>query len=630
MSGDKKRTVSSVRARKRGRPRDEFSLINVLERLTNQSPCPETLRNTANKYLKENGRSPNGLFPRPPGHIGDWQTADKLKQPDAINLLDNALQLDELFQGETSLVMGILTQTASPGDVKSAAQRATTSIKQRADIYNYWLLQLPQILPLLTPGEFDFKKESLRKSLRQGTAPMEPGVPHAYALRALQTLEAIERGVNSTRPTAKALADEAESYLALGDLSSAVRKAKQATEADPNHSKAWILRLAAVTKLRNQAEAMMLRHHWEAQEADPCSPHEQTCNQDADEAGALVLSHDEDLNRLLPQVLLRWPTEASGRARHPNWRTSAIELFVTQIFRRFTPPQDLQRLWISADKHNERLTELDEHQQQALALLLNEHTHHPFSFWIGAQGSEFVLELKMLHLKWLSSDPDFKRHLADWLQSAGSCSSSIFEAEILRHPALSSVFSFHQTQAGASETAHEFLLNLQRKGAAEATRQQCHYQLENLARQFHRAFSLQNYNDGWRICDTAMDILRSPDVLASPIEHPFNKATRIPAGQFLYWQYLQALCAVLVRFHGQPLSTAMQAVLESAETWLTAFQQTGNCFWQIQEFYEGGGGEDYVQPPYDIDLTYLDNWGTPKRQPDRPFTDFDVHVPDPS
>ncbi|NOK15377.1 hypothetical protein, partial [Corallococcus exercitus] len=85
-----------------------------------------------------------------------------------------------------------------------------------------------------------------------------------------------------------------------------------------------------------------------------------------------------------------------------------------------------------------------------------------------------------------------------------------------------------------------------------------------------------------------------------------------------YWQYLTALAAVMMRARGLALPPRAIEVLEEADHWQDAFRADDGCFWTFAEEYEGGGGEDYLVPAYDVDLRIADNWQNPTRDRDRP------------
>lgn len=86
--------------RKRGPSRSLAGVIATLEELTGIKPWPKEVRDTANKYLRSK------LFLHRRSKRGSYET--KLAQPGARTLLMNALNLDEIFRGNTALVVSIL------------------------------------------------------------------------------------------------------------------------------------------------------------------------------------------------------------------------------------------------------------------------------------------------------------------------------------------------------------------------------------------------------------------------------------------------------------------------------------------------------------------------------------------
>mgnify|MGYP006948354939 CR=1 FL=1 len=109
VASPRKKTMNNIiksssldRQKKPGRPKKSEGVLATLERLTGQIPCPDYLRDAANKYL----RSDLFQVPREMGKKSNNET--KLAQEGAHQLLMNALYLDQLLNGDTATVLKIM------------------------------------------------------------------------------------------------------------------------------------------------------------------------------------------------------------------------------------------------------------------------------------------------------------------------------------------------------------------------------------------------------------------------------------------------------------------------------------------------------------------------------------------
>jgi hypothetical protein len=82
----------------------------------------------------------------------------------------------------------------------------------------------------------------------------------------------------------------------------------------------------------------------------------------------------------------------------------------------------------------------------------------------------------------------------------------------------------------------------------------------------------------------------------------------MPLHQTRYWEYLSAVAAVEQRKQGGEISAQAQAILAAEGRWRKAFSEQAKCFWTASEEYEEGGGDDWPEPPYGIDLREPESW----------------------
>lgn len=145
---------------------------------------------------------------------------------------------------------------------------------------------------------------------------------------------------------------------------------------------------------------------------------------------------------------------------------------------------------------------------------------------------------------------------------------------------------------------------------------------------YHHQFARADYQGCLATCNTAIALL--PSAGGAPLSYclPFESSIAVPAGNLLHWQYLSALAAVMIRAGGQALSPSVQLLLDNEPVWQKAFLADDRCCWTYSEEYEGGGGDDFPVPPYDIDLRISERWENPVRDRDLPFQAFVMHAPD--
>jgi|GEM_PF-1920143 len=318
------------RKNKSGRKKDPGGVQATIERLTGIYPCPKYLRDAANKYLK------SLLFPE--NHRTKLTMKEKLRSPNADVLIMNALQLDEVFKGNTAMVVKIINSENSENDKKQfqdALDKAEKDIQSRFEVYAYWVQHIGVLKSALSNQSIDLKNVRLDEVLKEipHSQSVSTRAPLPFALRAIQQLESIEKRGRLGRPTADELAEQADAYMALRDFNQAGEKAREALEVDPTHAHAWFVRVMAALQLRNSAFHTMKHHQFVAQEiADPMSSQESMAWQLMDDESDRVIKHHEKLNEILPQALLHWPLKQGSQYDYAKERAFVRDLFIDEAF----------------------------------------------------------------------------------------------------------------------------------------------------------------------------------------------------------------------------------------------------------------------------------------------------------
>jgi len=182
----------------------------TIERLTGKRPCPQYLRAALNKYLNS------------PLFQGSRRPGQKIPQKQALQgadtLVMNALNLDQVFQGDTKTVTNIITKEISEVALRRKIEAAEGEIRRRFDTYGYWVQRIDALKSVLLDQSVDLKTVRLDARLAAMPAVGSLSQPTPFALRAIQQLEHIEERGRLAQPSANEYAEQADAYLSLGDF----------------------------------------------------------------------------------------------------------------------------------------------------------------------------------------------------------------------------------------------------------------------------------------------------------------------------------------------------------------------------------------------------------------------------
>ena len=419
-----KQTKKASTIRSRGAPRDPNGLVSTLERLSGICPLPSAMRDMGNKYLKS-----SELFEPLPGRRKE-SVAEKLARPGAHDLLMNALTLDEIFQGNTTLVVGILIGRVTEGDLARECEAARREVDRRAQIYGYWQQRMSGVGPVLQKA--NFRKERIATLLHRTPPSVGAEFPAPFALHAVRRLESIEQRPRLQGPTAVDLVEKADAYLSLGDFETAAARASQAIELEPENPRAWFVRVVATLKQRNTRLAAAQRHRIEATEmAEPMSAHESWAHESADDAGTKAADSQQTLYEIVPQALLYWPKTTWGEYEHHDWRRMLCALMLNLAFmkvqlggylggsRQAFELNGFEEEWkLKLDAPERPRTEgdpgpecpLSKPELDALTVLFKEHDNS--SHWVFPIGGSdvYAQDFRLLHLRWVLGNDGYEKH----------------------------------------------------------------------------------------------------------------------------------------------------------------------------------------------------------------------------
>jgi hypothetical protein len=633
---------SGVPAKSKGRPKSSNGVQATLEKLTGKTPCPRYLLQTANKYLRSE------LFSEFVTRGVRTSNASKLSHDAARTLLMNALELDDLFLGDTGAVIKLLKHEFSAEELKAKLDAVHREASRRYERYAYWHQRGAALKTVMAEPAVNFKAERVDDLLNQYQTQATATRVGSFAMRAMQQLEQIEERGRLAGPNANVLAEQAEAYLDLGNTVEAAAKAQQATELDRHHAKGWFVRVVAAIRLRNAEAEQMHRWNIEATEvADPMSAHEAMANDMASEASSRLGQRQASLADLAAQALLHWPTTDRGRPAHPEWRAIVRKVFLKHCFwairlggmmndgmsayvlNGFGPEWNLK--W---DQPSVRKFSGDEEypeppfnapQKAAVSLLLSESSNDPTLLYTELGGDWLAWQLELLHLCWVMKAPGYDQQWMDFAGSLEHTSPETFERQILNRPHLAILFQNHLARNSGANAVLNAMHQWQLRATAQRAEENGRRLLASYVMLYHHQLARSDLAGCQNTCSLAIEQIGNDRRPAATMDHPFEDSISVPAYSRLYWHYLYALATVKAAHSGQVLNNEAQSFLAHAPQWRQAFKDEQACFWTCEEVFEDGGGADYRAPPYDLDLTEEVSWLDPTMTNSaKPFTDFEL------
>jgi len=612
-------------------------VIATIERLTKKTPCPDYLRGSLNKYLYQ-GQLFDGASD---GKYGNGRKRGALRAPHTDNLVCNLLDLDGLFCGETSTVVDVITGEIDAGELARQLDIAERTMRQRFNIYAYWLERLPAVRTILQDRSVDLRAGRLDERLAASSERTAPPIPQ-FALHALRIHEASEAKGRTGLPTPSEYVERAQGYLALDDLAGAERNACAAIAQDPACARAWFLRVAVALRRRNTAATTFQRKRIEAQElAEPLSSHEQWANEQADDAADEASRHQQSLDSILPQAILHWPRKA-GKPEHRDLWQQVRALFVRRMFdlaardiwrhetwEQWAESNGLQSEWTLERARRQYLSSkgktggspFSDAESGAIQSLLDDYDAGPDEFFKYFDPDRLGIDFRLYHLRYVQRVAGGKQHW-DVLQGAIAISGGAAQSEHLLHdPVVARLWQAHCCRHGDESGLMAFYGQWMRKDEENSGAVRHHTILRQYAYLYHRHVAHARFGDCADVAARAVALFEGADSLAgwfANVDHPYDESIGMPLHRSEYWHYLLALAVVMQRKESEPLSPAGQAILAAQGSWQTRLSQQQACLWMVSEEYDGGGGEDWYEPPYGIDLRTARGWAGQAPEPSTP------------
>jgi hypothetical protein len=603
-------------------------VLATIERLTGKVPCPMSLRGALNKYLYQEqlfeGADSGSKHSRP-------KQLGQLCGPDTDNLVRNLLDLDALFNGETATVIDVVTGAIGAKKLNERLDDIEQSMQQRLEIYRYWLDRISSARTVLADHQVNLKVDRLDEKLSVSKDDRTPPIA-PFALHALRVQEASEARGRTGLPSATEFVARADAYLALDDLANADRNACSAIKQDPACARGWFIRVAIALRRRQSALRISHRKRMEAQEcAEPLSSHERWAMEQADDSACDALVHQEALDAILPQAILHWPQNA-GRPDHVDLWKQVRNVFVERMFAICV--HDIQRAGTRQQWAHLNGLELEwelEHRKhpygssigltgrspftvaetQAIAKLLAVYDEKPLQFFDAIGESRIATEFRLYHLRFALRMEGCDVHW-DRLRAHVERSPAAWQADdLMRDPTVAKLWQAHYCRRNHPNALMQSYAGWLRDTQAQSNESHLHLVLRQYAYLFHHQFARRQFSLCGEVAANARALFDGTTGLTGwfgRASHPYDDSISMPLHQLRYWDYLAAVAAVEQRRQGEPLSAQAQAILDDEASWRQAFSEQALCFWTASEEYEEGGGEDWPEPPYGVDLLEPDSW----------------------
>lgn len=598
----------------------------TIERLTGETPCPPYLRDALNKYWRHE-RLVGSQGRRQAA--GDDATLNQLADVHLDNLVHNLLDLDALLLGDTGKVIDVVTGIMETHALHKELASIEGIMQRRMDIYRHWLERMASVRATLAQPGFDLRSERLDDRLSPGVPETSRTIP-SFALHALHVQEASE--TKGGAPGAADYVERADAYLALGDLASADKNACLAVGQDLSCARAWFIRVVVALRRRQEATRAHRRKVIEAQEcAEPASAHERWAMELADEAAGDAQEQHRTLLAILPQAIVHWPRTAKRHDHTALWK-QVRRLFIDSMFaiaaharQRFGTSQQWARAnglepeWaLEHVKHpyasSSGLTEKSPFTtEEALAIgdLLAEYDAHPRNFFEFFDDERIGIEFRMFHLRHVLGMDGGDAHW-ERLQAAVAESPSTWRVgQLLKDPAAARLWQAHYCNRNGATALMDSCAQWLRE-VEDIDKGRLRFQLlRQYAYLYHHQFARGEFGACGLVAANAVALFDGASSLGGWFgleAHPYDDSIGMPLSQCRYWEYLSAVAAVEQRRAGGALSVQAEAILADEGHWRTLFKDEAAWFWTASEEYEEGGGEDWPEPPYGIDLRQTDSW----------------------
>ena len=182
---------------------------------------------------------------------------------------------------------------------------------------------------------------------------------------------------------------------------------------------------------------------------------------------------------------------------------------------------------------------------------------------------------------------------------------------LMRDPTVAKLWQMHFCRHGHASALMQSFSGWLRQTQTQRDGRLYYDVLRQYAYLYHHQFARRQFVQCSEVAENALALFNGATGLNGWFggeQHPYDDSISMPLHQSRYWEYLAALAAVEQRKQGGELSARAQAILDDESRWRQVFSEQAKCFWTASEEYEEGGGDDWPEPPYGIDLCEPASW----------------------
>lgn len=600
----------------------------MVERLLD-GPCSSKIRNTVNHYIKKtkvfNDVLDSGIS------IHNAKYAFRLSEQ-TDNLFCNVLQLDQLFHSP-KVVEGITTGSLSRSELQNELEAVQKELSARFESYAYWMRRLEALKSLiLSDSGFRFTEKRLSDVLQVSPIQDSCGRDRPFGIRAVQFMEHLEEAGQLTSPTAKTLAEKADAFLRLGELSQADRYAEKALMQDDSCSNAWVIRITVALKMRAEAAQEYQRYSYLNEGVStPLSGEEHWIAERQDEALDEAEKQGAILEKILPGAVVHWPKVNAHAYQQEDMYRVARNLLIESLFRKIHPRtsqccRDLAALYRvngMSPEYNHTLASLhsrpnlvdcvdkveslflDGLDRDALAIVLKDRdkrleNHYQFyGIW---DDESLVLDLQLLHLRFVLKGEGYAKHRQLLLERINRNFPDRVGESLLRSPIFGKLLILHQMQMDGVKQSGEFIRTWQANQLGEYQSRVSEKVMNHLFRLYEHQYVRSEYLSCLSICEQALQV-------NVPTSVPFDRRS-FDDGQLCliheeFWTYLKLRAAVDAVLIDLNMSLPIIAALLSVPNPLSYFNEERHYCKEIVDFEFG---DEFFVPFYGESLLTSGEW----------------------
>ncbi len=553
------------------------------------------------------------------------------------NLIRNLLALDTVFNSQ-DLVCQLVEGRVKPEALHQEIQRARMLLEQKLHAYGYWFDRLNSLEAVLKeqPSLETFALEDRLSVDGQGSAANK-GTP--YALRAVQLLEQVEEQGRSSLLSSDQLTEKAWALYRLGLTEQAVTVARQAVEADAEHSEAWMLLAICCINEKRAADQEVARYEFQREEADPMSGHERWAEDMRDMAEDRRAKALTDHRAVVFPALLYWPRDQENAHRGYRYRESYEQIrnwCIDWLFALTKPntsclstgedwlraseakglfpssswkenPQKHYDRWMGEAGSTRLLSEIETQVAMRICAECDEwaakYPNSSPNYSLFQQGwwkpNTHLTMLKLLHVRYVLGLPGYELARQSWIKDFREVAGWDLLSVILYQPALLHALTLHGAVSGLDELM-SYLRGLVDTVAKEQQGKISLLTGNLLRRVYHHAFARADFPRCLSVAREAQSFLEQAKAF-EPRELGMDESQSNTLS-LKHWKYLELRAALEIAPESLEAQQTLLSVAEPASYF------ADEAAYLIQEVVDFEFGDDCYVAPYGQSILSSGQW----------------------